>query len=85
MTRIPNKSTTAKHLSERIPEILKSYGLNPTYCSLVLERTFGEKIHKQIDGFIRFSEDNDLEEDAIKSTLCHDLRGDRDWETIHNS
>jgi hypothetical protein len=75
MTKISSRQGTTKHLSVRIPEILEGYGLDPVYCSYMLERTFGEKIHKQIDGFIKFAEDNDLSIHDIKATLCHDLNG----------
>jgi hypothetical protein len=67
--------TTANHLTNYIPDVLEAYKLDAMYCAHSLEFTFGEKIHKQIDGFIRFAKDQGLEEHDIKATLCHDIGG----------
>ena len=41
----------------------------------MLEFTFGEKIHKQIHGFINFAKNEKIEQHDIRFTLVHDLRG----------
>jgi hypothetical protein len=66
---------TANHLTNYIGDILTSNELDAKFCAYMLEFTFGEKIHKQIDGFINFAKDEKIEQHEIRFALAHDLGG----------
>ena len=66
---------TAKHLSNYIGDILEQNELDAKFCAYMLEFVFGEKIHKNIDGFINFAKDENIEQHQIKVALAHDLGG----------
>jgi hypothetical protein len=66
---------TANHLTNFIGDTLKSNELDANYCAYSLEFVFGEKIHKQIDGFINFAKNENIEQQEIQFTLIHDLGG----------
>jgi hypothetical protein len=66
---------TANHLTNYIGDILKSNELDAKFCAYMLEFIFGEKIHKQIDGFINFAKDENIEQHEIQFALAHDLGG----------
>lgn len=75
MGQKPYAHNTADILETYINDILKSHELDAKFCAYKLEFTFGKKIHKMIDGFIRFAEQNEIDAHQIKATLCHDLGG----------
>jgi hypothetical protein len=66
---------TAKILKKFIGDILNDNDLDSILCANMLEITFGEEIHKQIDGFIIFCEQEGVDDFEIKHTLLHDLGG----------
>lgn len=75
-----NAKTTTEHLKKYIGEILDDSNVDAKFAAYCLEKTFGEDIHKKIDGFIsyvlefpnRFNNEVDM---AIATTLCHDVSG----------
>jgi hypothetical protein len=74
MAQILAENTT-EILKTYLSDVLESYQLNARTCAYKLEFTFGEQIHKAIDGFIQFAKENDFDSHDIKATLCHDLGG----------
>lgn len=68
---------TAEYLVEYLGEVLVSNEIDPLFASYAMEHTFGEGIHKAIDGFIKFASepDNDIDADGIRFTLAHDMVG----------
>lgn len=74
-SNLADAKRTAKHLSENIGAALSFRKLDPLYCAYALEFTFGEEIHNQINGFIKFCKENNTHSTKIESTLCHDLGG----------
>lgn len=79
-----NAQTTATHLLEYIPQQLADNGLNAKFVAYAMENTFGDTIHKNIDGFIAFAldEDNRLDIHDIRATLCHDVGGGVNQDTM---
>lgn len=75
---------TADLLKEYLLDVLKRNKLNARFCAYSLEYTFGVEIHKQIDGFIAFATEptNGLGADDIRATLCHDLGGALNQDTL---
>lgn len=68
-------ANTTEILITYIGDVLKRNDLNARFCAYNLEFTFGEEIHKAIDGFINFAKENDFDSHQISATLCHDLGG----------
>lgn len=79
-----NAQTTATHLLEYIPQQLADNGLDAKYVAYMMERTFGKEVHTNIDGFINFAKDdaNGLTTDDIVGTLCHDVSGGVNRDTM---
>ena len=73
--KITSAETTSVHLSNYIGEVLKTNQLDAKFCAYCLEANFGNEIHKMINGFINFSKENNISNDDIMVTLCHDLGG----------
>jgi len=63
------------HLEEYLGDILKEKNLDPIKCVSILSVVFGKKVLRDIDGFIVFAKNHNLDRTDIRSCLAHDLGG----------
>ena len=69
------RKETTEILKKYIGDMLEKYEINIAHAVFSLEYTFGAKIHSNIQNFIEFAKENNINDDDIAITLAHDVGG----------
>jgi hypothetical protein len=77
-----NANTTTEILEKYLFEVMRESKLDAKYVAYNLEFTFGDKIHKDIYGFINFMESENENPEEIVIALVHDITGAMTHDTL---
>jgi len=70
---------TKEILDQYVSDILEKKFYSSSYVSYKLQLAFGATIHGQIERFVKFCKENDIDRHDIRATLIHDING-----ALHN-
>ena len=77
--KINKMNKTKKILDQYVSDILEKKHYSSNFVSYKLHVAFGGTIHGQIERFVKFCKENDIDRHDIRATLIHYING-----ALHN-